>query len=172
MNKEDLVNWWDEYTKYANNYQRTISFGDFMQWLKDNDTRTEANPYIYHEADVLAAAKRNTVQHYDPPSEQNDLHKSIRSILRLYVNRHITGDEMGRKIEEFELEAIEAIINLFPVSTPHVVGRRNACLTGREWYDRFEKELKNKPSQRFPEYSDAVAAARRAAGLDENGEVV
>lgn len=38
-------------------------------------------------------------------------------------------------------------------------------MTGREWFDRFERELNKELPQRFPEYFNALEAAQRASGL-------
>lgn len=40
-----------------------------------------------------------------------------------------------------------------------------SLMCGQCYYDRFEKELNNKLPQRFPEYFDALEAAKKASGL-------
>lgn len=39
-------------------------------------------------------------------------------------------------------------------------------MTNQEWYDKFINELDKQLPQRFPEYFDAIEAARRASGID------
>lgn len=151
MNKEDLVNLWDAYLEDPK-LGIAPNFGSFMKWLKANDSRTEANPYIYTDRKPTMAEKQKW---YADPT---------------VVNRGCAygNDDCPRC--ESEKRVVQGL-------SSHVVGRRSACLTGQEWYDRFSEEYvalegRSTSGGTGMPRTNALVAARKAAGLDENGEIV